>query len=271
MSARVPALLFLLAFCTQALAVGAGDLLGTWEAARSPEGERVYVRLMEKGRAEVVAEYDFQLPGQPVRRGRSTTFAKWLAESRHGSGARMTSPIDAAGRLQRARQIPSPNCDARPDGTPPCLLVVHNISLPPYEFGGDGVIDLFCNRLDPRAHPFYAGLAGVEVSSHFLIRRDGQLIQFVPCGLRAWHAGASSWNGRQRCNDFSIGLELEGSDFVPFRDVQYEQLAQLTRELQAAYPIEDIVGHSDIAPGRKTDPGPFFDWARYRSLISTAF
>jgi AmpD protein len=177
--------------------------------------------------------------------------------------------LDAAGWLQRAQRIPSPNCDERPAATPASLLVIHNISLPPYELGGNAVIDLFCNRLDPNAHPFYVCLAGVEVSSHFLIRRDGELIQFVPCSLRAWHAGASSWRGRQRCNDFSIGVELEGSDFVPFRDAQYRQLAQLTRELQAAYPIEDIVGHSDIAPGRKTDPGPFFDWARYRSLIST--
>lgn len=178
--------------------------------------------------------------------------------------------LDAAGWLQRARRIPSPNCDARPAGQPPALLVIHNISLPPYEFGGNGIIDLFCNRLDGRAHPFYAGLAGIEVSSHFLIRRDGELIQFVPCGLRAWHAGASSWNGRQRCNDFSLGVELEGSDFVPFRDAQYQQLRQLTRQLQAAYAIEAIVGHSDIAPGRKTDPGPFFDWVRYRSSIAAS-
>lgn len=178
--------------------------------------------------------------------------------------------LDAVGWLHRARRIPSPNCDARPAATPLALLVIHNISLPPCEFGGEAIIDLFCNRLDPRAHPFYTALAGVEVSSHFLIRRDGELIQFVPCTLRAWHAGASSWNGRPRCNDFSIGVELEGSDFVPFRDAQYEQLARLTRELQGAYPIRDIVGHSDISPGRKTDPGPFFDWARYRALIAAA-
>ena len=123
----------------------------------------------------------------------------------------MTAGVfDPAGWLQRARRIASPNCDARPAAAPISLLVVHNISLPPHQFGGDGVIDLFCNRLDPRAHPFYAGIAGVEVSSHFFIRRDGELIQFVPCGLRAWHAGASVWKGAQRCNDFSIGVELEG-------------------------------------------------------------
>jgi len=176
--------------------------------------------------------------------------------------------FDPAGWLQRARRIPSPNCDVRPAGTSISLLVLHNICLPPYEFGGDGVIDLFCNRLDPRAHPFYAGLAGVEVSSHFFIRRDGELIQFVPCSLRAWHAGTSTWRDMQRCNDFSIGVELEGSDFVPFRDAQYRQLVGLTRELQGEYPIQDIAGHSDISSGRKTDPGPFFDWVRYRSQIA---
>jgi AmpD protein len=180
----------------------------------------------------------------------------------------MTSRFDPAGWLQGARRLASPNCDARPDAAPISLLVVHNISLPPHQFGGDGVAELFSNCLDPAAHPFYAAIAGVRVSSHFYIRRDGELIQFVACGLRAWHAGASSWKGVQRCNDFSIGVELEGSDFVPFRDAQYQQLVRLTRELQAAYPSADIAGHSDIAPGRKTDPGPFFDWARYRALIA---
>jgi AmpD protein len=176
--------------------------------------------------------------------------------------------FDEAGWLLRARRIPSPNCDARPPGTPITLLVIHNISLPPHEFGGESVLDLFLNRLACDAHPFYAGLAGMRVSSHFLIRRDAELIQFVPCGLRAWHAGVSRWKGRDRCNDFSVGVELEGSDFVPFRDVQYQQLAELTRELRARYPVEDIAGHSDIAPRRKTDPGPFFDWDRYRTLIA---
>jgi AmpD protein len=175
--------------------------------------------------------------------------------------------FDPDGRLHRARQIASPNFDQRPDGEAIRLLVVHNISLPPNEFGGPGVIDLFLNRLDPGAHPFYAAIGGLRVSSHFYIRRDGELIQFVACARRAWHAGASCWNGRERCNDFSVGIELEGSDFVPFRDAQYDALAQLTRELKARYPIEAVVGHSDIAPGRKTDPGPFFDWARLRALI----
>jgi AmpD protein len=176
--------------------------------------------------------------------------------------------FDPAGWLRRARPVPSPNCDERPAGETVCLLVVHNICLPPNEFAGEAVFDLFVNRLDTDAHPFYAALAGVRVSSHFYIRRDGELIQFVPCALRAWHAGASRWQGRERCNDFSIGIELEGSDFVPFRDAQYAQLARLTRELRARYPIEDIVGHSDIAPGRKTDPGPFFEWTRFRASIA---
>jgi AmpD protein len=148
------------------------------------------------------------------------------------------------------------------------LLVVHNISLPPGEFGGPGVVDLFLNRLDRSAHPYYLGLQGLEVSSHFFIRRDGELIQLVPCELRAWHAGASRWRGRERCNDFSVGIEVEGSDSVAFTDAQYAELARLTRELCARYPIEDIAGHCDIAPQRKTDPGPLFDWVRYRSLIS---
>jgi AmpD protein len=179
-------------------------------------------------------------------------------------------PFDSQGRLLRARQIPSPNCDARPAGTAVSLLVVHSISLPPHEFGGEGVIELFQNRLDPSAHPYYATIRGLEVSAHFYMRRSGELIQFVPCDLRAWHAGVSRWKGRERCNEFSIGVELEGSDFVPFRDAQYVELARLTRELRARYPIEDIAGHSDIAPGRKTDPGPFFDWARFRSLLGAA-
>ena len=166
------------------------------------------------------------------------------------------------------RFIPSPNFDERPTGCEINLLVIHNISLPPDEFGGDGVLELFTNRLDPEAHPYYGSIYGLRVSSHFLIRRDGETIQFVPCEKRAWHAGESCWQGRRSCNDYSIGIELEGSDSVPFADVQYAVLAALTRALQKKYPITDIAGHSDIAPGRKTDPGPCFDWARYRALLS---
>jgi len=178
-----------------------------------------------------------------------------------------SADFDSQGRLLRARQLPSPNCDERPASTPVSLLVIHNISLPPNEFGGSAVTELFQNRLDPTRHPFYLTLKGLKVSSHFYIPRDGELIQFVPCDLRAWHAGVSTWGGRSRCNDFSIGVELEGSDFVPFRDIQYETLKRLTLHLRARYAIQDIVGHSDIAPVRKSDPGPFFDWPRYRSLI----
>ena len=175
--------------------------------------------------------------------------------------------LDDDGVLQGARRIASPNCDDRPAGAAIELLVIHNISLPPGEFGGPGIIDLFTNRLDFGAHPYYRELTGLKVSSHFLLRRHGEIIQFVPCGMRAWHAGESNWRGRSRCNDFSIGIELEGSDEGQFDDAQYEQLAELTRALQAKYPIADIAGHSDIAPGRKTDPGPRFDWARYRELL----
>ena len=175
--------------------------------------------------------------------------------------------FDGAGRLARALQIPSPNFDARPAGSPINLLVVHSISLPPGEFGGPAVIDFFLNRLNHAAHPYFEQIRGMEVSSHFFIRRSGELIQFVPCVCRAWHAGRSTWKARERCNDFSIGIELEGTDDAAFSGSQYDQLAQLTRELQQAYPIQDIVGHSDIAPGRKTDPGSGFEWARYRSMI----
>lgn len=175
--------------------------------------------------------------------------------------------IDISGFLKGARFVPSPNMDERPPEQPIALLVVHAISLPPKEFGGNEVIDFFTNRLDPTAHPFFDTIRDLRVSSHFFIRRGGEVIQFVSCNLRAWHAGQSEWKGRDRCNDFSIGVELEGSDYVPFEDAQYEALARLTRALQAAYPIQDIVGHADIAPGRKTDPGPFFDWPRFRALI----
>lgn len=175
--------------------------------------------------------------------------------------------ISSAGLVKGARLIASPNCDDRPAGCAVDLLVIHHISLPPGEFGGAGIVQLFTNALDPGAHPFFATLAGTRVSAHFLIRRDGGLLQFVPCARRAWHAGESSWKGRSRCNDFSIGIELEGTGEQPYTAPQYRRLAALTRALRARYPIRDIVGHSDIAPGRKTDPGPSFDWARYRRML----
>jgi AmpD protein len=180
---------------------------------------------------------------------------------------RSFAPISADGLFRAARYIPSPNCDERPAGCAIDLLLIHHISLPPGEFGGPGIVQLFTNRLDPAAHPFYESVAGMKVSAHFLVRRDGALIQFVPCGRRAWHAGESSWKGRARCNDFSIGVEVEGNGEVPFTDAQYQTLAELTRALKARYPIADIAGHSDVAPGRKTDPGPYFDWARYRGML----
>jgi AmpD protein len=170
--------------------------------------------------------------------------------------------LDASGWLSAARRLPSPNCDARPQGMAIELIVIHNISLPPGVFDGDAVIDLFTNQLDWDAHPYYQEIRGLRVSAHFFIRRDGSLIQFVPCTLRAWHAGASSWQARDCCNDFSIGIELEGSDDLPFSDAQYATLAPLVRLLKQAYPIRAVVGHSDIAPGRKTDPGPHFAWRR---------
>lgn len=172
--------------------------------------------------------------------------------------------LDAQGWLAGARHVPSPNCDERPEGVAVELVVVHNISLPPGQFGGDGIVELFSNRLDPAGHPYYATISELRVSAHFLIRRDGELLQFVPCARRAWHAGVSSWHGRTRCNDFSLGIELEGTDDLPFTDAQYDRLNELLGELYDRYPIADVTGHSDVAPDRKTDPGPCFDWERVR-------
>lgn len=170
----------------------------------------------------------------------------------------------AGGWLAGVRRVPSPNQDARPAGLPVELVVVHAISLPPEVFQGDAVLALFTNRLDPAAHPYFAGIATLRVSAHFFIRRDGALIQCVGADARAWHAGVSCWHGRERCNDFSIGIELEGSDTQPFTPSQYEALLALLSALRQRYPLRAVVGHADIAPGRKTDPGPFFDWARLR-------
>jgi len=178
--------------------------------------------------------------------------------------------IDANGVATLARQAPSPNRDPRPADTPVTLIVIHGISLPPGEFGGDAIERLFTNRLDPDAHPYYATIAKLEVSAHFLIRRDGALVQFVACAERAWHAGASAWKGRERCNDYSVGIELEGTDEIPYTVAQYAMLARLAKALRRRYPIADIVGHGDIAPGRKTDPGPAFDWARLRRRLGQA-
>jgi len=172
--------------------------------------------------------------------------------------------LDGLGWLSAARRCPSPNFDARPDGVAVDMVVIHNISLPPDVFGGQGVEQLFTNCLDPDEHPYYAQIAGLRVSAHFFIRRDGGLVQFVSTEDRAWHAGVSSWRGRERCNDFSVGVELEGCDTRPFEPAQYARLVEVLRAVCARYPVRDIVGHSDIAPGRKTDPGPFFDWQALR-------
>ncbi|MGE0190122.1 MAG: 1,6-anhydro-N-acetylmuramyl-L-alanine amidase AmpD [Steroidobacteraceae bacterium] len=174
------------------------------------------------------------------------------------------------GQLSAARQLPSPNCDARPDASQPDLIIVHGISLPPGEYGGAWIDQLFTNTLDWTAHSYFKQIEGMQVSSHLLIRRDGELVQYVPFHLRAWHAGASNYCGRERCNDFSIGIELEGTDNAAYEAEQYRELARVIIALCAAYPslsLERIVGHSDVAPGRKTDPGECFDWPRLRALL----
>jgi AmpD protein len=196
-----------------------------------------------------------------------------MTDVQHSSTSVLTAPgsrlhVDHAGVVRAAAQVPSPNSDARPPGTEISLLVVHNISLPPGQFGGSAIAQLFTNQLDPAAHPYFATVAQLRVSAHFLIARDGALTQFVSCTRRAWHAGASAWRGREQCNDFSIGVELEGTDELAYEAGQYRVLARLTRALRRRYPIADFAGHQDIAPGRKTDPGPAFDWARFRALLA---
>jgi len=176
--------------------------------------------------------------------------------------------LDEAGRCAGAIWVPSGNCDQRPENARVELVVIHAISLPPGDFGGPWIDALFQNRLDPEAHPYFAEIAGLEVSAHFLVRRDGEVRQYVPTEMRAWHAGASTWKGRERCNDFSVGIELEGADDVPFAEPQYEVLAELTRALFSRYGPLDLAGHSDVAPGRKSDPGPWFDWPRYRASVT---
>lgn len=174
--------------------------------------------------------------------------------------------------LDHASCRPSPNADERPEDCSVDLLVVHNISLPPGRFGGGYIDDLFLNRLDPTAHPYFAEIADLRVSTHLLIRRDGGLTQFVALDRRAWHAGQSSFCGRSACNDYSVGIELEGTDESPFTEAQYIQLCDVSCAIRAYFPaigIDRIVGHSDIAPGRKTDPGPCFDWAGFRQRLAT--
>jgi AmpD protein len=184
-----------------------------------------------------------------------------------------TSGLDidsTTGLLAGARQVESPNCDDRPPATVVDLVVVHGISLPPGEFGGPWIDALFTNTLPADADPFFAGISGLRVSSHALIRRDGEIVQYVPFHRRAWHAGQSQWQGRSGCNDFSIGIELEGTDASAYESIQYVRLARLISALIGACPglsVESVVGHSDVAPGRKTDPGPAFDWPLLRALL----
>ena len=174
-------------------------------------------------------------------------------------------------RLSYARQLPSPNCSERPADVAVELLVIHNISLPPGRYGLGHIEALFNNQLDSAVDPYFEAIAHLQVSAHLLIDRQGDVTQFVPFDQKAWHAGKSAFNGRENCNDFSIGVELEGTDEEAFTPLQYERLIQISRELMAQYPgitLDNIVGHSDIAPGRKTDPGPFFDWALFRAACA---
>lgn len=174
------------------------------------------------------------------------------------------------GWLDAARRLDSPNAGERPADAVVSLVVLHNISLPPGEFAGDWVEEFFLNRLDPTVHPYFAEISGMQVSAHFYLRRDGRLVQFVACDRRAWHAGQSGWAGRDNCNDWSVGIELEGADDQPFTAAQYAALWPLLDALRGRYPIAAIAGHCHVAPGRKTDPGPHFDWpalrARYPDL-----
>ena len=172
--------------------------------------------------------------------------------------------------LEPARQVPSPNCGDRPDKDNVDLVVVHSISLPPGQYGGTQIEQFFSNTLDCTEHPYFQQIEGLKVSAHLLIRRNGEIVQFVPFNRRAWHAGESSYKGRSNCNDFSIGIELEGTDVEPFDPAQYQQLARVCHALEAAYPgfsLQNITGHSDISPGRKTDPGSGFDWQYFSSLL----
>jgi AmpD protein len=177
------------------------------------------------------------------------------------------------GLVREARWVASPNCDDRPEGCLPELIVVHGISLPPGEFGGDWIDQFFTNSLRSDAHPYFGEIGEMRVAAHFVIRRDGELVQYVPLGRRAWHAGHSSFEGREGCNDFSVGIELEGVDDSAYADVQYAALAALISALRASIVSlanASIVGHSDISPGRKTDPGPAFDWPRLTRLLAKA-
>lgn len=181
---------------------------------------------------------------------------------------RSRRPRWSGGWWSVARRVDSPNFGPRPPGTGVTLAVIHSISLPPGEFGGDAVERLFTNRLDWDEHPYYEGIRGLEVSAHFLVRREGELVQFVSCDERAWHAGRSTWRGRDNCNDWSVGIELEGLEGLRFEAAQYRMLTRLLRALARRYPVADVVGHEHVAPGRKADPGPGFDWRRLAGALA---
>ena len=178
--------------------------------------------------------------------------------------------IANTGLVAQARQVSSPNFDERPADCSPELIVIHNISLPPCEYGGEGIDQLFTNCLNPDEHPYYAEIHGLKVSAHFLLRRDGELVQYVDIFRRAWHAGVSSYKGREQCNDFAVGIELEGADNIPYEPIQSRKLAELIMMLRNSVPtlaLAPLVGHSDIAPDRKTDPGPAFKWDALAALL----
>ncbi len=194
---------------------------------------------------------------------------KLRARTHSGGQGSCSGPwqLRESGILEGVEQVPSTNHDERPPGEVVTLAVIHAISLPPGEFGSDAIERFFTNTLDYDSHPYFEDLRGLRVSAHFLVRRDGTVVQFVPCEKRAWHAGVSCHAGRTRCNDFSVGIELEGTGELAYTDSQYEALLALIGVLRRRYPIADVVGHSDIAPGRKTDPGPSFDWMRLRAAL----
>ena len=193
------------------------------------------------------------------------------ADSAESVFSSKSAELDADGWYSSATRLPSSNFDARSEQAEVSLLVIHNISLPAGQFGGSAIADLFLNQLDYSLHPSFESLRGMRLSSHFLIRRDGSLLQFVSTAARAWHAGVSQFNGKSGCNDFSVGVELEGTDTQEFEAAQYQTLVSLSNALCQKLPIRNIVGHQDIAPGRKTDPGSYFDWKQYKKLFEQEF
>jgi N-acetyl-anhydromuramoyl-L-alanine amidase len=243
-------------------------------AGRTPGQRNCPMRPLAAGSAAGHTRGIMRRPASEAAREGVSAFAATAGTGKYNAPVTTRAFVDAAtGLLAGVRQVLSPHFDERPAGMRPELLVVHGISLPPGEFGGPWIDRLFTGTLAADAHPCFAQITGPRVSAHVLIRRDGQIVQYIPLSARAWHAGKSAYRGRSACNDFSIGVELEGTDETPYTDAQYDTLASLAAALLAAYPslsAEAIVGHSDIAPGRKTDPGPAFDWLRLRAALAAA-